>query len=75
MEPVIDRGFRDSVGFFYWNLKKTILFICRVNRTINYLSHKNSIHLSDAGYPGRIFDDLIRSVSDGGLVDLHHLTT
>ena len=48
---------------FHWKLKKNCI-ICG-NITINSLSHKDLIHLSELGLPVWVFDDLIRSVGDG----------
>ena len=57
----------------YWNLKRNIC-ISRGNRTINSLSHKDFVHLSEAGSHVWVFDHLNRSGGDGGLGPLYHLT-
>ena len=45
------------------------------NRTINSLSHKDFIHLSETGLPGWGFYHFTRSGDDRGLGPLHLLTT
>ena len=51
---MFERLFWETV---YWNTKKNI-YISRGNITINYLSHKDFVQLSEAGYPGLGFDHL-----------------
>ena len=71
-KPVRERGLINWFGKQFIGRKKCFV---HANRTINYLSYKDYVHLSESGSPGWVFDRITRSGGVGGLAPLNRLTT